>query len=154
MLRNRSVRLDRENYWKGRSEAIEVDPRINVFLEAEDVICPKCRGKGIYPVELDDEREYCDKCYGDKKFDWIERITGKPTPEWVECSTSSSTSSTSQSSYTVSNIREVQKPFEKHLKDYIDKMGENIKLAIDRNILGMFKYTFGTKYKKEKEEHF
>lgn len=144
MLRNGGIRLDRENYWKGRSAPAEIEPNINVHLVPGETICPKCGGKGIYPVELDDPRERCHKCWGEKKLDWIEMAMGKQDP-YAGLSTSCSSSSISQST---------KKPYEKYLQEYVDKMGEQMKLNIDRDIIGMFKYIFGTKYKKEKEVHF
>ncbi|MHA1816275.1 MAG: hypothetical protein ACTSX1_09735 [Candidatus Heimdallarchaeaceae archaeon] len=150
MLRNGGIGLDRENYWKGRSEAVEIESYINVCLVPGDIICPKCGGKGIYPVELDDIRERCDKCWREGKLDWIEVAMGKPDP-YAGLSTSCSSSSISPTTY---SDPEDQNPFEKHLQDYVDKMSNDLQDYIDKDILGMFKYVFGTKYKKEKEVHF
>jgi hypothetical protein len=150
MLRNGGFRLDRENYWKGRSKATQVDSCVNVHLDAEDTICPECEGYGRLPkgeITAFMMPQACDKCWGDKKFDWVERITGKATPEWAGQSTSCSSSSISQSSFT--EDWETQKPFKKHLQDHIDKMAEQIRHSVDKDILEMLKNVFGTKYKKE-----
>lgn len=144
--------MDRENYWKGRSEAVEIHPSFNIRLKAGDCICPKCGGKGIYPVELDDPKERCDKCWGEKKLDWIEMAMGKADP-YAGMSASSSSSSISNSSYTVvrKNWKEdFESPFDKYIADYAKKLREEI----DKYIMGMLRYTFGTKYKKEKEAYF
>lgn len=142
--------MDRENYWKGRSPATEIDSCVNVHLVPGDIICPKCGGKGIYPVELDDIRERCDKCWREGKLDWIEMAMGKEDP-YAGYSTSSS--SISQSSYTAVRHNwedDVESPLDK----YTDLFAEKLKEAVDRDIMEMLKNVFGTKYKKEKEAYF
>ena len=59
----------------------------------------------------------------------------------------SCSSSSVSSSYTTPRN---QKPYEKYIQEYVDKMSEQMKLSIDRDIIGMIKYVFRTKYKKEK----
>ena len=52
-----------------------------IEIEEGEELCPKCKGKGrvnvpsvvkFYNVTL-----CCDKCLGDGKIDWLEKVTGK-----------------------------------------------------------------------------
>jgi len=73
---------------------IEID-KVPLDLFEGEVVCPKCEGTGHrwgFP---------CDRCWGFKKLDWIELITGKECPfEESGRSSSSSRSSTSTSKQT------------------------------------------------------
>lgn len=46
-------------------------------LEEGEVICPRCNGTGYDPNQGTYwPKQYCKKCRGNKKIDWIENIVG------------------------------------------------------------------------------
>ena len=57
-----------------------LDPLKEEDLEAGEVICDVCEGKGYIPDSYWG-RMVCKKCQGACKLDWIERIVGKKEPE-------------------------------------------------------------------------
>ena len=75
-----------------------------IHLEAGEHLCDKCGGRGIYPLSETYEKERCDKCWGEKKLDWIERAMGKQDP-CAGMSASSSSSSLSSSQANSTSIR-------------------------------------------------
>ena len=83
--------MDRESHWEKQETEGEAAERLGIDLKEGEEICPKCRGKGLYPVNTDYHRERCHICWGAKKIDWIEKIMGKPDPmAGMSCSSSSS----------------------------------------------------------------
>jgi len=101
MLGNGSIRLDRESYWEKQESEEEAATRLGIFLNPGEHICPRCRGKGLYPKESDYHRDRCDKCWGAKKLDWVEMAMGRPDPmAGMSCSSSSSSFSSSKASST------------------------------------------------------
>lgn len=142
----RSNRLDRENYWKEKQTSTEIEPHINVRLNAGDVICPKCGGTGKQRADLIAkffEGPKCTKCWGAKKLDWIEAITGRKQEEEYMSSSSSSSVSSTQVSSTVTSQYNI-------LKEVQDAMGKALAEQVDKDIMEMLKEAYGTKYKRQK----
>ena len=72
MPRNGGARLGRKSNW-------ETDYITDIELLPGDIICDKCSGKGWLEGKTDWYYN-CDKCYGARKLDWVERIMGKANP--------------------------------------------------------------------------
>lgn len=82
------------NFWK--NEALD--------LQEGEEICEECNGEGTYNMFNDRPAQFstkrlCPKCYGDGKFDWIEKVMGKP----VQSSSTSSGGGGSTSSMSYSD---------------------------------------------------
>ena len=53
-----------------------------IILQEGEQFCPKCKGKGLVRIKNATSigakfSLKCDKCLGDGKIDWIEKVTGK-----------------------------------------------------------------------------
>ena len=84
-------------------------------LDGDYIICDKCDGVGEYHHEKWKFKVTCDKCWGDGKLDWIEKIMGKECP-WNESGMSSSSTSSVSSSYTSTTL-----PTQKAISVYLDE---------------------------------
>jgi DnaJ-class molecular chaperone len=73
---------------------VRFNKKHNMLIELEngEVFCSKCKGRGLvpnrgrrFPSPMTAAKYLtCDKCFGDGKLDWIERITGKPKTTMME----------------------------------------------------------------------
>ena len=138
MLGNGSNRLDRKGYWEKHETEEDAATRLGIHLRADEHICPRCKGKGLYPIESDYFRERCDKCWGAKKLDWVEMAMGKPDPmAGMSCSSSSCSSSSSNRSSSIRPRKTIQMP-EDNL-DILDEaartMGDRIRDWLDKEII-------------------
>ena len=111
MLGNRSNRLGRESNREIQKAEQAIAEFYGIHLEAGEHLCDKCGGRGIYPLSETYEKERCDKCWGEKKLDWIERAMGKQDPcAGMSASSSSTSSSSSRPSATFSRPKSTPMP--------------------------------------------
>jgi Zn ribbon nucleic-acid-binding protein len=97
----------------------------DIKLNPGEILCPKCKGSGKGKTWKSGDFEItpeCSKCLGDGKFDWIERVTGK------------------------------RRPFDYIEQEIIDKLSEELREEIDREILEKIGCSFDEKEQKKKEE--
>ena len=111
MLGNRSNRLGRESDGEIQKAEQAIAEFYGIHLEAGEHLCDKCGGRGLYPLSETYEKERCDKCWGEKKLDWIERAMGKQDPcAGMSASSSSTSSSSSRPSATFSRPKSTPMP--------------------------------------------
>jgi len=117
------------------------------LYEGEEV-CAECDGVGMELIFEDDPRYYigrkmCNKCLGDGKFDWIEKIMGKPPRSVTTSSGGVSSSSWSSSSYSknekkFNDIKLLRKANERLIKRGRDPVSEVPRI---RGRAGRFPFT-------------
>ena len=118
------------------------------LYEGEEV-CVECDGVGMKLIFEDDlwsyiGRKMCNKCLGDGKFDWIEKIMGKPPRSYSTTSSggvssrSWSSSSYSENKKKFDNIKLLRKANERLIKRGRDPVSEVPRI---RGRAGRFPFT-------------
>jgi len=137
MLGNRSIRLGRKSHWEIQEAEQAIAEYWGVHLEPGEHLCTKCGGRGLYPLNETYEKERCDRCWGEKKLDWVEMAMGKRDPYEGMSASSSSCSSASSQSASIRPKKIIKMPNEN--LDILDEasrtMGDRLKEWVDQEII-------------------
>lgn len=125
----------------GPNHTYQLPTNNEIILNDGEMICDACGGTGWDKEGLTawGGRKICHKCQGERKLDWVSKITGVPEKDYTGIDSSGSISTLSRTSTALSLDKDVlinDKPIEKYIKDVVvEKLSEKLAERIDEQII-------------------